>query len=340
MARKPRVEYPGAVYHVMARSNRREVIFSADGDYQALLDCLGEACERTGWRVHAYVVMGNHYHLLLETPEANLVAGMKWLQGTFTQRHNAFHQQGGHLFQGRYKALVVNPNEPDYFRIISTYIHLNPVRAGLAGNAGGPTLPEFRWSSLPAYGNRAKRPAWLEVGRVLASLNLDDSAPGRRDYVHYIEGRARDAQDKARGKELAEEARLIRRGWCLGDEAFRESVLDKLDEVMAPRKRDSFHGAERHEHDGRVAERMLKAGLARLELVETELGDLAKNDVRKVALAGWLKARTIVSNRWVSERLVMGHEMNVSRAVKTCKKCEAGELVPWVDKLKMLECAD
>ena len=86
MARPLRIEYPGAVYHVMARGNQRQAIFRDDADRQRFMATLGEACQKTGWRVHAFVLMGNHYHLLLETPEANLVAGMKWLQGTYTQR--------------------------------------------------------------------------------------------------------------------------------------------------------------------------------------------------------------------------------------------------------------
>ena len=107
MARPLRIEYAGAVYHVMARGNQGQVIFRDDGDRRRFLETLGEACEKTGWRIHAYVLMGNHYHLLVETPEGNLVTGMKWLQGTYTQRFNGRHEVFGHLFQGRYKAILV-----------------------------------------------------------------------------------------------------------------------------------------------------------------------------------------------------------------------------------------
>jgi len=92
------------------------------------LELLEEACGRTGWRVHAYVLMGNHYHLLIETPEANLVDGMRWLQGIYTKRFNMRHKQWGHLFQSRYKALLVDPSG-DYFQTVSDYIHLNTARA-------------------------------------------------------------------------------------------------------------------------------------------------------------------------------------------------------------------
>jgi putative transposase len=107
MPRQPRIEYAGAVYHVMCRGDRGEDVYADVEDRHCFLATLATACMRTGWRVHAYVLMGNHYHLLLETPEANLVAGMRWLQGTYTQRYNLRHGVGGHLFQGRYKALLV-----------------------------------------------------------------------------------------------------------------------------------------------------------------------------------------------------------------------------------------
>ena len=112
MARPLRIEYAGAVYHVMARGNQGHAIFRDDEDRQRFLETLGEACEKTGWWVHAYVLMGNHYHLLVETPEGNLVAGMKWLQGTYTQRYNGRHEVFGHLFQGRYKAVVIDGQSP------------------------------------------------------------------------------------------------------------------------------------------------------------------------------------------------------------------------------------
>ena len=111
MARPIRIQYPRAVYHVMALGSHGQAVFGDNADRERFLETLGEACEKTGWRIHAYVLMGNHYHLLVETPEPNLVAGMKWLQGTYTQRINLRHGIRGHLFQGRYKALLVDGEE-------------------------------------------------------------------------------------------------------------------------------------------------------------------------------------------------------------------------------------
>ena len=107
MARKLRIEYEGALYHVINRGNYRADIFASDGARDAFEECLWEAYEKTGWRVHAYVIMRNHYHVALETPNGDLVAGMKWLQATFANRFNRFRKELGHVFQGRYQAIVL-----------------------------------------------------------------------------------------------------------------------------------------------------------------------------------------------------------------------------------------
>ena len=129
MPRNLRLEFPGAYYHVMARGNRREAIFHDDDDRRFFLATLSEACAMTGWRVHAWVLMGNHYHLFIETPEANLVAGMSWLQNTVTRRHNVRHLAWGRLFGDRYKAVLVDGADTYHYRTLADYIHLNPVRA-------------------------------------------------------------------------------------------------------------------------------------------------------------------------------------------------------------------
>ena len=107
MPRQLRVEFPGAIYHVMSRGDRREAIFLDDVDRQDFLKTLAEACQKTGWQTHAYCLMGNHFHLVVETPDANLVAGMRWLLSAYTIRLNHRHKLFGHVFSGRYKALLV-----------------------------------------------------------------------------------------------------------------------------------------------------------------------------------------------------------------------------------------
>src|SRR5580692_4490005 len=129
MARKLRIQYAGTVYHVLNRGDRREAIFGDDRDRQRFLETVSEACQKTGWQVHAYCLMSNHFHLVLETPQPNLLAGMKWLLGTYTSRHNRRHQEFGHLFSGRYKALVVDGSGNGYLKTVCDYVHLNPARA-------------------------------------------------------------------------------------------------------------------------------------------------------------------------------------------------------------------
>jgi REP element-mobilizing transposase RayT len=129
MPRKLRVEYPGAIYHVMSRGNGRQNIFRGDVDRQDFLKTLAEACEKTGFQVHAYCLMRNHFHLVVETPNGNLVAGMKWFLSTYTIRYTHRHRLFGHVFSGRYKALIVDGSGNGYLRTVCDYVHLNPVRA-------------------------------------------------------------------------------------------------------------------------------------------------------------------------------------------------------------------
>ena len=186
MARAVRVEFAGAFYHVMARGDRREPIVRDDADRATLVRTLAEASERSGFRVHAFVLMSNHYHLLLETPQANLSQGMGWLQNAFTRRINTRHRLWGHLFGGRYKAILVEPG--NCFWALLDYIHLNPVRAGIVAEKDG--LESYVWSSLPHYfGPPRKRPAWLETVTGFEVCGCDDTARGRREFLGLLEQR-------------------------------------------------------------------------------------------------------------------------------------------------------
>ena len=145
MPRKLRIQYPGAIYHVINRGDQREDIFKDDEDRRRFLATLNQACEKTAWQVHAYCLMRNHFHLVVETPRPNLVSGMKWLLGVYTKRYNIRHKLCGHLFAGRYKALVVEGSGNGYLRTVCDYVHLNPVRANLL--APDQPLESYPWSS-------------------------------------------------------------------------------------------------------------------------------------------------------------------------------------------------
>src|SRR5437016_4325067 len=208
VARKLRIQYPGAMYHVMNRGDQRENIFKDDGDRKRFLSTLGEACQKTEWQVHAYCLMRNHFHLVIETPQPNLVAGMKWLLGVYTKRFNIRHKLCGHLFAGRYKALVVEGSGNGYLRTVCDYVHLNPVRAGLL-KADEP-LESFRWSSYPDYLRPDRqRPSWLRVDRLLGEKGIPkDSEAGRKQFALQMERR--------RAEEAATEYDQIRRSRFLG----------------------------------------------------------------------------------------------------------------------------
>ena len=246
MARKLRVEYPGALYHVMNRGDRREAIFKDDQDRRSFLETLGQACAKTGWRVHAFCLMANHFHLVIETPQPNLVVGMKWLLGTYTGRFNRRHKLFGHLFSGRYKSLIVDGSGTGYLKTVCDYVHLNPVRAKMLRPEQ--PLAAYGWSSYPAYLQRAaKRPPWLRVGPLFGEHGIPkDSTAGRRHFAAVMEAR--------RHEQNAPEFKAVRRGWCMGDKAFRKELLAQMQERRGPH----HYGEECLEADQSRAERIVE----------------------------------------------------------------------------------
>src|SRR5882724_133583 len=308
MPRKARVEFPGAVYHLLDRGDRQEAIFRDDADREQFLSTLGQACERTGWRVHAFVLMTNHYHLLIETPQPNLVTGMRWFQTTYTVRFNRRHRISGHLFQGRYKSVVVDPEERGYFATLSDYIHLNPVRARMISLQE--RLFDYRWSSYRFYAAKAERPAWFEPQRVLGEVDLEDTVLGRRGYAERMRQRAVEELEEKN----APEHEKLRRGWCLGGTGFRERVLgliEKAGEKLSKAK--EVDASIKRSHGEEEARRLLRRGMEHFGLEETELRAIKRNDARKLAIARLIRTRTSVSNQWIARELALGHVSSISR---------------------------
>ena len=294
MARKLRIQYAGAVYHVMNRGDRREAIFEDDQDRQRFLETVSEACQKTAWQVHAYCLMRNHFHLVIETPQPNLVAGMKWLLGTYTSRYNRRHTEFGHLFSGRYKALPVDGSGDGYLKTVCDYVHLNPARAQLLPPKQ--PLSDFFWSSYPQYlGAPAKRPTWLRVDRLLGEWGIPkDSVAGRRVFGERMEQRRRE--------DLAAEFKPVERGWYLGDEQFRQELLAQVSTSPG----GSHFGEAVQEAAEAKAERLVVAGLKRLGWDEKALRQRRKGDRSKVALAKALRAGTTMPLAWIAGRLAMG----------------------------------
>ncbi len=287
------MEYPGAIYHAMNRGDRREDIFRDDEDRRRFLSTLGEACQKTRWQVHAYCLMHNHFHLVVETPDANLVAGMKWLLGVYTRGFNMRHRSCGHVFAGRYKALIVEGGARGYLRTVCDYAHLNPARANLLAHAA--PLERFAWSSYGEYLKApTKRPPWLRVDRLLAQKGIPkDSAAGRRKFARQMEIR--------RGREEPGDYQAIRRGWCFGSEEFRRKLL-----AAAHRAGANHYGIDRFQGSQERARRLIAQELKRLGWTARELARRRKGDRHKVNLARRLRAETTMTLAWIAEHLRMG----------------------------------
>lgn len=166
MARPLRIEFSDALYHVTSRGNEQRAIFRSDRDRKAFLDFLGQTVKRFGWRISAWVLMTNHFHLVVQTPEPNLSRGMHWLNGTYAAWFNQAHKRVGHLFQGRFKALLIE--KETYFAEVLRYVVLNPVRAGMVARP-----EEYRWSSYRSTAGLDPLPAWLDIASVDALFDCD-----------------------------------------------------------------------------------------------------------------------------------------------------------------------
>lgn len=210
MTRPLRLEFPGALYHVTARGDRRKTIFMDDSDRLYWLDLLGMVCERFNFVVHAYCLMGNHYHVMLETVEGNLSQGMRQLNARYSQEFNRRHKLVGHVFQGRYKAILVQ--KESYLLELARYVVLNPVRAGLAKHPS-----DWHWSSYNVTTGASESPAWFDVGWVLRQFGSTPDVAVER-YQQFVLGGI------GRSSPLSE----TRYQLVLGDDAFVEQHAQRL----------------------------------------------------------------------------------------------------------------
>ena len=331
MARSLRFQYAGAFYHVMARGNARAKIFLDDTDRTLFLRTLAEACGRTGWRVHAWVLMGNHYHLVLETPEANLVAGMQWLQNAYTRRFNTRHRAWGRLFGDRYKAVPVE-GAGYYYETLLDYVHLNPARAGLVQVRSGGSVRDYVWSSVAqAYAQPpSRRPAWLAAADGLASFGCPDTAAGRRRFVERLDARALAEPRAGAGVPAPDPEADGRRstladGWYWGSQAFRESLLALAERALGTAKhRQALGTREKRAHDEQRARLLLADGLRAAKLTAEELVRLPGSDPRKVALASAIWEQTTVSQAWLAEHLHLRSAANASQQIRRYRQAQRG----------------
>jgi len=220
MARPLRIEFPGAIYHVTARGDHQGSIFEDDADRMTFLDILSEVVTRFNWVCHAYCLMDNHYHLMVETPEANLSKGMRHLNGVYTQASNRRHGLSGHLFQGRYKGILVDRDS--YLLELARYVVLNPVRAGMVKDPA-----DWPWSSYRAMIGDSPAPRWLTAETLLCQFSRQVTA-ARRRYRQFVE----------EGMDAAPVWSGLRQQIYLGNADFVERVQKRLrvqgDELSIP----------------------------------------------------------------------------------------------------------
>jgi REP element-mobilizing transposase RayT len=216
MARPLRLEFAGALYHVTARGDRREDIYEDDEDRRMYLAILSQVVDRFNWLLHAYCLMSNHYHLLIETPDGNLAQGMRQLNGVFTQQSNRRHGRTGHLFQGRYKAILVQKNS--YLLEVARYVVLNPVRARMVGTAG-----DWAWSSYRATAGESARPVWLTTDWLLSAFGAN-RRQAERSYQAFV------AQGVGQPPPWTELQNQI----LLGDAEFIDQMQNRIDQLEQP----------------------------------------------------------------------------------------------------------
>jgi REP element-mobilizing transposase RayT len=327
MARKLRLEFPGAIYHVISRGNYRQDIFGAEKTKAAFEACLFEACKKSGWVLHAFVIMSNHFHLALATPEGNLVTGMRWLLSTFCTRFNRYRNERGHVFQGRYQSLLVE--EGAALGQVCHYIHLNPVRAGVRPVA---ELKTYRYSSYWYLWERQSRPPFLEVTTALSEAG--DLADNRRGWQAYEQYLAWQAEAGPAGKSKAYVS--LSRGWALGAQAFKKALVKDHQLAATAKAWESAGAREVREIQWQEA---LEASLRRLGIAPERIGADRKSAAWKVAIAVHLKRTTQAGNGWLAEHLGMGKPGSVSFYVSRARRAgRRAQIQQSIQKLERWGC--
>ena len=319
MPRKIRIEYPGACYHVINRGNYRSWIFKTAGARKAFLKALQECCFAHGWILHAWCLMGNHYHLCIETPEGDLVKGMRWLQSVFANRFNRFRNSNGHVFQGRYKAILLDGSA---MGAVCHYIHLNPVRAGIVKCE---ELEKYEHSSFHQMWFMKKRWRFCEFSTGLdAAGHLKDEEAGWKMYREYLTWLSEDNEVQ---KKLGFENML--RGWAKGSKEFKEKVLadlpvEKLDQVVE----SDANEIKAYKWDVAFPRILNLLGIDPSGITEGK-----KSEPWKIAVACYFRERYLAPYKWITEKLDMGAVSSVQAMVCRYRK-EKRTPNEWMKKLK------
>ncbi len=330
MPRGVRIEYPGARYHVISRGNRREFILGESDDKEMFLETLAEGCQRSGWLVHSYVLMDNHFHLLLETPEANLSEGMRWIQGTYGTRYNRRHGLVGHVWQGRFKSPVISDEGDEHFLTVSNYIHLNPARAGLLPKTNS-RLSDYPWSSFPALGGvPSKGPEWLKAARLFRAYELkSDDAASRRKFRERVEWLCAECMAGGLDEDAEQERKNFLRGWYIGNKSFKTRLEDHIERAVTGRKKDSLSGKAKNLHDEMQAKKLIERSRIHWGRAREELLKLKPGDQRKTMLVLLLRERTMVTYDWIIEEIGMGSKSSMQNAISRGRGFSGPQLKEW-----------
>lgn len=301
MPRQLRWDEAGGCYHILNRGNERERIFKDERAKEVFERTLFEACERSGWVLHAYGIMSNHYHLALETPKGNLSEGMRWLQSVFARRFDGIRKASGPLFQGRFKSLSVENDTRMAW--LSHYIHLNPVRAGLCPIT---EIADYRWSSYWYLKQKKRRPQFLNLPTCLAGAGgLNDTLGGWRKYGVYL---AWLQEDEPARKEMAFEN--MSKGWAIGTKEY-------LTKVAADNRKQRPKVKRIYAKARKARNQRWTASLDRCLAVVGKKAEAIKKDPKsaawKVGIAAFMKRREMTTNSWLGDHLNMGTEAGVSR---------------------------
>lgn len=295
MARKLRIQFNAAIYHVISRGNYRRDLFESPGEAKAFLETVREAKERMGWRVHAYVLMRNHYHLAIETPEPNLVQGMHWLQTTWASRFNRFRKESGHLFQGRYRAILVENGE--VLGKVVDYIHLNPVRAKIVA---ADQVKNYRWSSLAGI---VRGDGWVDDVGWRASGRFVAGPAGCKAYEAYL---VEVGQDEAAWARLGLQG--LSKGWALGTHAWRRTLAKEHAQLAI---NPGLEKTEVRELRELVWENAVQAGLRLHAKTEEDLSAKPFAPPWKLELADTVQRSAGASVAWLAQRLHLGKPSSV-----------------------------
>lgn len=296
MARPLRIEFEGAWYHVMSRGAARRDVFVTDNQRDRFLELLGDLASRFEIETHVYCLMTNHYHLLLHTPGGNLARGMRHLNGVYTQYFNRGRKRDGPLFRGRYKAILVDAD--DYLLHLSSYIHRNPVEAGMVER-----LEDYRWSSYPSYVGRRKSPPWLHRDMVYSLLG---GKAGR--YRSFVEqGVDEGVRRFYGGKYLSP---------ILGDDTFRQAVLERYgkDDPEVPEHKRLHRPAALDEIIDSVT---TVVGCDRERVYESIRG---RRNVARMLVVHFATSKGRLTQRQIAEALGMRHYSAVASSLRRLRQ--------------------